>query len=208
MKNIPRTFYIFCNQLNPVTYHNLRYAKSFSSAGFTQAGFDEISRQRYQDGTATYLPFAKAEPTIQTMSPYLLTAMNEYRVEYDAEQVRLRYFPKLPSRLSAVFAFGTMESCREVSEKWSWNLNSVKRFELVPHELNRVTKANMEVVSLARGAYKSASWDVSQIESIWRHYWSGQAELQLDIPARQGREVTASGIIWEYLIEGQVRLID
>lgn len=207
MKDIPETFYIFCNTLNLVTYHNLKYGKSFSSAGFVEAHLNEESKKRYLDGTATYLPYERTQPSVNTVSPFMLTAMNEYRIEHDAEHVRIKYFPKLPSRMSAVYAFGDMETCREVSNKWGWSLESVKEFKLVPNELNRVIKVNMEVVSLARGVYKGASWSLEDIENIWKHYWSGNGNLSLDIPEKEFRKVVSSGITWEYLIEGHLKLL-
>lgn len=206
MKDIPESFYIFCDTLNLVTYHNLKYGKSFSSAGFVEAHLNEESRKRYLDGTATYLTYERTKPSVQTVSPFMLTAMNEYRIEHDAEHVRLKYFPQSPSRMSAIYAFGDLDTCQEVSDKYGWNLESVKQFKLVPNELNRVTKVNMEVVSLARGTYKGASWNIDDIENIWKHYWVGNGDITLDIPEKESRKTLSSGVIWEYLIEGQLEL--
>lgn len=207
MRDIPKIFYIFCDTHNLVTYHNLKYGKSFSSAGFVEAHFNEDSKKRYLEGTATYLPYERTQPSVNTISPFMLTAMNEYRIEHDAEHVRLKYFPQLPSRLSAVYAFGDIDTCREVSDKWGWDLSSVKQFELVPNELNRVVRVNMEVVSLARGVYKGATWGIEEIENIWKHYWSGNDNLSPEIPDKESRRIVSSGVIWEYLIEGQLKLV-
>jgi hypothetical protein len=130
-------------------------------------------------------------------------------VEYDAEQTRLRCNPILPSRLSAIYAFGDYESCKQVSVKYpGWSLAEVERFRLLPHLSNRVVRVNMEIVSLARVAYRSASWTAAQIEGFWRSYWSGGGSISVELPVDGVHfERCDSGEIWEYLIEGALERI-
>lgn len=45
------------------------------------------------------------------------------------------------------------------------------------------------------------------MEDIWAHYWSGADNLSIEIPdLRQGQawHKLDSGVLWEWLIEGQV----
>jgi hypothetical protein len=62
----------------------------------------------------------------------------------------------------------------------------------------------MELVSLARYAYRRAMLDAATIEHLWRAYWSGADEYAMDLPsvnARQ-REICRAGTTWEWIIDG------
>lgn len=207
-EEIPSEFYIFVSTLNPITAHNLWVSKSFFSGAFSSLEFSGI-REKYINGTIKYLPYAPCKMDEIAISPYCITAINDYRIEYDVETCRERNYSKYPSRLSAVYAFGDYKTCEIVSRKYGWELNTVKRFKLLNHPLNRVVKVNMEHVSLARHAYKVSMINTEGIEHIWRQYWSGRGNIQMELPAEDfSRKVYESGLIWEYLIEGRVHLIE
>lgn len=212
----PRYYYIFCNLLNPLTLHNLRFTKGFASAG---AGSWAISKmqegdtfwQSYEDGTANYLPFQPSERTpkqAKAISPFQINVTAEYRVEHDAELYRHANKPLFPSRFSAIYAFGDWESCQAVADKYGWDLQSVRVFKLEPAPFNRVCKVNMEVVSLARDAYRTASFSAEEINKIWHHYWNGGGDMQLEYMKGNTRNTVSTGVIWEYLIEGRVNKVD
>lgn len=203
-EEIPSEFFIFVNKLNPMTYHNFNLIGQFNSGAFATASFGPEYLQKYLRGSFRYLPYEPVPMDAVALSPYFLTAINDYRIEYDAEAYRERYFPLYPSRLSAIYAFGDAVTCAEVSRKHGWPLAEVHRFELVDNPLNRVAKANMEIVSLARHAFKVSAFQDSEL--LWASYWSstGNITLELPTPDCQRRECD-SGIIWEYLIEGTVR---
>ncbi len=203
----PEIFFIFVNRLNPITCHNLKFTKCFHSAAFTNCLMDSDFLQKYQDGTAKYLPFIPNGLDVKIFSPYMLSAINDYRVEYDCEVYRKHHYPLFPSRLSSIFAFGDYESCKKVSEKYKWNLQEVKKFRLIKHELNRVVKANMEHISLARHAYKIST--IQSAHELWKSYWDGDSEFSLELPTHDfKRQIISSGLIWEYLIEGKVELYE
>jgi hypothetical protein len=214
-EEMPKKFYIFCNLLNLQTAHNLRYTGGFASAGAGYAGvskavLDGKFEQAYLDGTAEYLPYSmnRSDSLSKVLSPFLLNVTNEYRVEFDAETYRIAHTPLLPSRLSAIYAFGDWDSCKRVSEAYGWNLDTVSLFALEPGPYNRIVKVNMEVVTLARNVYPFTTFMTANIESIWGHYWRGDANLTLEVPSLTGRKIEKSGIIWEYLIEGRVNRVD
>ncbi|PCI43871.1 MAG: hypothetical protein COB41_06065, partial [Proteobacteria bacterium] len=140
------------------------------------------------------------------LSPYLLSAINDYRIEYDAEIYREENHPLYPSRLSALYAFGSIETCRLVSEKYGWPLDAVQQFRLKDWPLTRIAKVNMEHVSLARRAYKISM--MQDIDRLWGGYWTGFDEIILELPSSNfERKQYNSGVIWEYLIEGVVECI-
>ena len=205
-EDIPAEFFIFVNQLNPQTEHNLKITKSFASAAATTASFSEDDFRRYLSGSLSFLPYHAARLEGVALSPYFMSAINDYRIEYDADFVRGQTNRLYPSRLSAVYAFGDYASCEEVSRKYRWPLKQVQKFKLKPWPFTRVVKVNMEVVSLLRRAYRVSS--VQDPGSLWHHYWSGGGNLQLELPgAGFKRESYDSGVIWEYLIDGAVELI-
>lgn len=207
---IPIYYYIFINSSLPVTHANLSITKTFASSAYTEAKMDASFKEKYLAGAVDYLPFIPNQGRdLRSFSPFCLNVMNDYRVEYDAELVRRRFFPLAPSRLSAVYAFADYETCQRVSEKYGWSLGSVHRFALIWNELVRVLRVNMEIVSLARKAYSISSLSDDTVKTIWKHYWSGSADIDMELPTADfKREVFSSGVIWEYLIEGQLVRID
>jgi hypothetical protein len=205
----PKEFFIFCNRYRPITAHNLTFPKTFVSAAYSYCSSKEFSR-KYEDGTATYLPFLPAENDCKIISPYLTTAMNNYRIEYDAEICRKMYYPKYPSRISAIFAFGDLDTCKKVYEKYpnnGWDLSTIKKFTLIDSPFTRVIKVNMEIVSLARYAYLISYSPENDLDTLWKHYWSGGGNIQMELPdVTVQRKKYESGEIFEYLIEGSVVL--
>jgi len=208
-ENVPNEFYIFVNKLNPLTSHNFNLTGVFSSGAFGSLDMNPEFLSKYQKGSANYLPYEPCEMDSMALSPYFLNVINDYRVEYDAEIFRKRYYQFFPSRLSAIYAFGNIESCQAVNKKHgdSWSLNSVKRFRLLDNPLNRVVRVNMEHVSLLRHAYRVSA--LQDIDSLWRGYWSGFGNIVLELPTIGfQRKQCESGVIWEYLIEGCVQHLD
>ncbi|MDI3324741.1 hypothetical protein QKW35_10170 [Pontibacterium granulatum] len=201
-EDAPDTFYIFVNQLNPITEHNFKHTKTFSSGAVASCMNEDFAR-KFVDGTARYLPYEPCEFDNLAVSPYCLTAINDYRIEYDAEVYREKHHPLYPSRLSALYAFGSMEMCQLVSQRYGWQLDSVHKFRLKDWPLTRIAKVNMEHVSLARHAYKVSM--MQDIDRLWGGYWSGFDEIILELPSHDfTRKQYSSGVIWEYLIEGVV----
>jgi len=207
-------FFVFANTSNVTCWHNLRFTKSITSSGFATAAIDPAFRDAYARGTVNYAPFVpNSGRTSGFVSLFTINAKSMYEVEYDAEYVRYHEFPLLPSRLSAVYAFGREEDCRKAHELYGWSLTDLRRFRLVrDNPFTRVHRANMELVSLMRFAYPNASWSREERDAIWRHYWSGGGSFKVEIPVIRddspGRQWFKSGEIWEYLIEGRLELID
>jgi len=204
-EDAPNEFYIFVNQFNPMTEHNFKFTKTFTS-GAVNSCLDEDFVKKYIEGSARYLPYEPCQSDNISPSPYLLSAINDYRIEYDAEVYREKNHPLYPSRLSALYAFGNIETCELVSEKYGWPLNTVHKFRLKEWPLTRIAKVNMEHVSLARHAYKVSM--MQDIDRLWAGYWAGFDEIILNLPSNNfERKQFNSGIIWEYLIEGIVECI-
>jgi hypothetical protein len=203
---IPDVFYIFVNQLKFITAHNFQKTGKFSSAAFSSLS-DENFLQKFMQGSVRYLPYEPCKMDQLAISPFFLSAINDYRIEYDAEVFREKHAKLLPSRLSALYAFGDYESCQLVNQKYEWDLSTVRKFRLLPNPLNRVAKVNMEHVSLARYAYRATPME--HTDELWLSYWSGEAKCGARVPVPNYKINTIeSGTIWEYLIEGIVEHID
>lgn len=205
-EEIPEEFYVFVNFASPIAAINYR-AGAYTSAACSM-WLNEETLARYLDGSLNYLPFAPCERDSIAVSPYCLTAINSYRIEYDAEIYRKKHFPLYPSRLSATYAFGDEETCHQVSQIYGWDIRTVRKFKLLDHPLNRVAKVNMEHVSLAQLAYKIAS--MQDVDSLWHAYWTGIGNIQIELPDGPdfSRNVRDSGVIWEYLVEGCLKPIE
>ncbi|MGD0238011.1 MAG: hypothetical protein ABSC55_26200 [Syntrophorhabdales bacterium] len=205
-EEVPSEFFIFVSQLNPMTYHNFNLIGQFSSGAFSSASLGPEYLQKYLKGEFRYLPYEPVQMDAMMLSPYFLTAINDYRIEYDAEFYRRKFYPFYPLRLSAIYAFGDYDSCVRVNRKYGWSLTEAYRFKLLDHPLNRVVKVNMEHVSLARHAYKVSM--LQDIDKLWAGYWSGFDNLVLELPASgYQRKTYESGVVWEYLIEGAVQKV-
>jgi hypothetical protein len=209
---IPDVFYVFVNMLDPRCFHNVTATKRLTSAAMESASLSRSFRAKYLDGSADYFPFVHSKPDCVTISAFCRSAVNDYVVEYQAELVRRKFFPLLPSRFSAVFAFGDRETCEAADAKYHWGLDSVREFRLQRDSLTRICRVNMEIISLMRGAGRRAFFNEKETESVSSHYWRGGGSLAAEVPAvENGKEVRKtypSGVIWEYLIEGALELID
>lgn len=203
----PSEFYIFCNFQNPITYNNVEKIGVINSSGITAASIDEQMLRGYLSGDADYLPFIPNPNMSPAISMYQLGIMNPYRAEYNAEINRKEKFKMYPSRLSSMYAFADYETCEKVSEKYHWDISTVRKFELQEHPLTRIAKVNMEVISLVRLAYGISSFNSDN--EVWQHYWTGQGNLELQLPGRNFEpQRYESGVIWEYLIEGSLKKVD
>ncbi len=206
MADLPERFHIFVDQARPEAYLTYRHTRTFTSR-FGQLLQSEDGRRALDTGQVDPLPFIPNPRMYGFLSPFTVSAMNEYRVEYDAEQARRVHFPTHPSRLSAVFAFDSADACEEVSRRYGWPLDSVRSFRLAEGVEHRVVRLNMSVISLLRAVYPVAMWTPEVLDPIWRHYWSGAGNLELEYPdLRHGQnwQRSESGVLWEWLIEGQV----
>lgn len=211
--SIPEVFYVFTNTNNWLTKHNLTFTKGFTSGSIGEILASKDLQKKYFDGTINYYQYIPNEaPDLHGLSAYSMSATTEYRIEYNCEGHRKTCKDTIlfPSRLSALYAFGDYETCVKVNEKYpGWNLGSVRKFKLLDMPLTRVAKVNMEIVSLMRDAERRGSWPNEEQVKIWHHYWMGDGNLDLEVPADgKNFEKVSSGVIWEYLIEGRVELVE
>ena len=207
----PTLYYVFLDMANLACHQNIRATKSIVSAGFGSANAEPSFRDDYLSGSADYFPFVPNQNLKpQFTTSFNLAATSLYTLEYNAERTRRELFPLAPSRLSAVFGFVTEDDCSRASSLYGWDLSSVRRFRLIPHDLNRVARVNMEIVSLMRFIQSRTRFDDAQMRAVWSHYWNGGGSFDVELPVmRNGSffpQTIYAGAIWEYLIEGRLEL--
>jgi hypothetical protein len=212
-ENLPEYFYVFVDLDNIITNHNLNTTKCLSSSVIGGLSFPEIFNS-YMNGTIDYLPFIpNPNAARKPMSMFQNTITSDYRTEYNCEIFRKHYFPFFPSRLSAIYAFGDYESCKKASKMYHgsydyWNSNNIKKFKLEDNPFNRIVKVHMEIVSWERAANRISSLDHNTEEQIWLAYWNGETNCTFELPTIHGRERFKIDTLWEYLIEGIIKLAE
>ena len=228
---IPSTFYVFLSEYNLVSRKNIQNTNCIASSAFFEAisetdkSFANTHLKKtissfnpnynkpknftndYLTGDIDYLPLIPNPNTnlgLNSLFSRSITAL--YNTEYNAEMHRKYRHQTYPSRLSCVYAFGDYKSCIEANKKYGWDLSSVKEFKLIPHKYNKVAKVNMEIISLERMAQGQSFLDSQSIFNIWNLYWTGGGNLKLELPTLSSKKEYESEILWEYLIEGTLKL--
>lgn len=210
---LPEPLYVYVDGSNPIVHHNVFTMKRLFSPAVL-CWEDPEQARRYQANEIDWLPFVPNERVgpddcANGVSFFALGLTAQYRVEYNAELARRHAYPQSPSRLSAIYAFGDEQSYMRANALYGWPLGSLHRFRLIPHPLTRWTRVNMEIVSLSRRTSTTSYRDPVTEHQVWDAYWSGAGSIDLEIPQRLGgRQVVSSGVIWEYLIDGVLELID
>ena len=208
-EEFPEYFYIFLNYngiLGDANWNNLNLTRRIDS-GLINNIYNEQFLLDYLSGTQDYLPFIPNAKCPKSPTSFVLNIVSYYSLEYNLELYRKNNVGKYPSRLSAIFAFGDYETCIKVSKKHKWPLSEVRRFKLKDLERNnnliRVSKHNMEIVSLMRGLDCRFFSGVNQ-NKIYEQYWNGNGNLKI---IQNGKEYE-TGEIFEYLIEGVLELVE
>jgi hypothetical protein len=210
MVELPAEFFIFVDRTSLATRNNYELTGGFTSRCAALIATPDGARQ-YDAGEIDLLPFKLNPDQYPFLSPFVLRLITEQWIEYEAERLRRSLCPSAPSRMSAVYAFGDPDTCVEVAAKYGWDLRTVRRFRPLTEFPLRAIRVNMEIISLMRGIYRLASWDVEASEYIWSQYWLGGADLELETPGTDGfgtRRTWNSGVIWEWLIEGRLATVD
>jgi hypothetical protein len=207
---VPDELFIFVDRTSMLTRHQYELIGGFVSRCAELLATDE-GQCRYDSGEIDLLPFKLNPEQYPNVSPFVVKLMTEQWIEYEAERIRRQLYPSVPSRLSAIYAFGDAESCVAVARKYGWDLSTVRRFMPAPTRPMRAVRVNMEVVSLMRTTRRLASWEAEDADAIWSHYWRGDGDLQIQTPDTEtlgATRVWESGVTWEWLIEGRLEAVD
>jgi hypothetical protein len=68
----------------------------------------------------------------------------------------------------------------------------------------------MHVISLMRLGERVGSMDEETQHQVWTHYWDGSGDFALELPTGPNfaRETHDYGVVWEYLIEGRLDVLE
>jgi len=207
---MPECFFVFVNMNNPITKQNIQATHGITSGSIGEIFASEKLQDKYENGTIDYTPYIpNGSVDIHGLSMHSVNSGSSYRIEYNCELYRRQHEKtKLyPSRMSCIYAFSDYKSCVDAANKYHWDINSVKEFMLVKLPYTRVAKVNMEVISLIRGSEPIATINPEEQEKIWGHYWSGGGNMSI-ARSTEYEELSNSGVIWEYLVEGRLELIE
>lgn len=206
-----RSFWVVVDPELPIATHNRDTVGVYTSAAFSYMSVDAEFRQKYEAGDVDYFFWRmNSERDCLAMSPFELTVTAPYAVEHNAEVYRNQHCPFKPSRLSALFAFETKRAAMKASVGSGRGRENVVEAELVEHSLNRLHRGNMDIITMMRQAARVASLAPAFHERVWEHYWSGtENPLEIDLPIARSphRRKTTVSTTWEWLIDGQLRLV-
>lgn len=203
-EKIPNIFYIFLDFGGFIGKSNsLNLEQKIVSSGIRNIQYDNFSIKDFVEGNINYLPFTRTNLTFNSPSTFMINTINNYNIEYNLELYRFNYYKQFPSRLSGIYAFGDYKSCELAAQKYKWNLKTVKRFKLNDSNIIKVTKHNMEIISLLRHIRLSAVSKENQ-EYFYNQYLLGNGNVQVEATnsAQSFPTILNSGVIYEYLIEG------
>ena len=211
----PDEFFVFVTTKHPVVLWNVDRMKNIYSAAAAAYATDESFRQGYDAGEDEWLPFIPNPSYSGPLSWQTLRTTTNYRVEYHAETVRRRGFRTAPSRLSAVFAWGSLEEAREAASQpgGRYKGKPLKRCLLRGPPL-RALRANSNVIPLARSLEAEGALTPELVESIWSTYWSGSGERvgfnavsSSDLTSRQDNW-SRDDPLWEWLLDASLDVIE
>lgn len=230
----PEEYYVFVNMNNAITKNNIEKTQCICSGAFfqyiekadktfadkylkgsitayslSQKGVDNFT-EKFLNGELDYLPFNYNQNCdVNFVSMFTNSISSLYTIEYNCEISRRYFYQNNPSRLSSCYAFADYESCIKVNNLYGWNLNNVRKFKLLNHEANKVSKVNMEIISLARSANDISYSHEDTQKQLWKSYWEGFGSISMELPTiNGGRQIIESGCLWEYLVEGILMLVE
>lgn len=159
------------------------------------------------DPIASLIPFIPNPDYYGVVGHFQHCVAVNYEIEYNFEMVRLRYYPSLPSRFSALFLFDDLADANEAGRRYSFLKTSdlMKVRPLHPHILCSYSRHDMEAISILRytqadtGILSPEDWD-----PVARSYWSGEAFPGI---VHQG-QTTKTEPIWEILYDGALTFVD
>lgn len=135
---------------------------------------------------------------------YIKISLPFYIIETEKllEAHRQENFPEFPSRLACFFIFGNIEDAKRYRDVYHKGKDN-KIFKIqISTNTYKVTKHNMEYVSVLRTTYNSDIFTpIIQNENLLHKYWKGEAQ-DFDYSKYNNN----NGVIkplFEYLIEGE-----
>jgi hypothetical protein len=212
---LPDEFFVFVTSQSPHVVWNIERIKNISSVAVAAYATDESLRQRYDAGEDEWLPFIPNPSYPGFQSSQTMRTTTNYRAEYHAECVRRRWFKHAPSRLSAVFAWGSLDEAREAASRPNsrYRGRRLKRCVLRAPPL-RTLRANSEIIPLARRLESTGASTPELIESIWSTYWSGSGDQVGFNTVSSSNLIDREDVwsrdepLWEWLLDASLDVVD
>jgi hypothetical protein len=210
---LPTEFFVFITTDDLMVRWNVEILRSIDSAAVAAYASPEF-RLRYDAGEDVWLPFVPNPNPPNFLGSQSHRAATNYRAEYNAECVRMRQFRQAPSRLSAIFAWGSLDEAREAlaRNRGRYKSRPLKRCVLAAPPL-RAIRVNSEVVPIARRMEAMNASTAELIHDVWGTYWSSSSR-QVGFNAITGFDplkrkdiLTRAEPLWEWLLDGSLRIV-
>jgi hypothetical protein len=150
----------------------------------------------------TYLPFVHNPDYRGALTPYQVNVSKWYSVEVTLEEVRREHFAHLPSRLSVIYVFHSLEEAQKAHPQYS-QFRDRELVRLRPTHcdiLCSYSRHDMRWVDLLR----EYDFTGSDLAYAVRSYWEGRA---CKGPVFHGQMVNADPL-WETLYDGALQFVD
>lgn len=213
--DVPRGFYVFLDYGqgvgDAVNANNFAITNCLIATGLSDV-LIEGKRNYYLEGEIVYPPFAErcgGERQASQLSSFALLHQDDY-LERRLEEKRYETYPRYPSRLACVFAFGDLTACHRAAERHGWDMGSVKQFHLLDlgefNKFVRISRHNMDIISLLRSC-DPAQMQSREFDMALKAYWEGEGELPRSVLAALDLDGTIpKDPIYEYLVVGALEL--
>lgn len=210
--DLPTDFFVFVTSTDPIIEWNMSLG-SISSAGLARATAGGVEARQYLEQKDRWFPWIPNPDFKSFVSFQMVRVLSGWRVEYNAERVRVAEFPHLPSRLACLYAWGSLDDAKRANQIARGRYRgTLKRCRLASPPL-RVARCNSAVVAFARHAEEGNFFSEESANSTWRTYWSGSGEaLEISRPniMRPGgpphRIPMPAEPLWEWLIDGKLHI--
>ncbi|MDD5070595.1 MAG: hypothetical protein PHV17_07670 [Candidatus Omnitrophica bacterium] len=213
----PTDFFIYSRY----DFDNIASDRVIRSGVFDNLNYPDIV-QAYNNGSLDYRGYQNdyIMTGLRNVSPVVERRVRYFERDEDLLEIyRKQISPLLPSRVSCIFAFSLYDTCKHVADYYDWHDGRICRYNLIDHNLNRVSRHNINIVNTYRELLIWAkdrnlldSFN-NQYASLCRHYWMGIGRIDFEsFPSDNGRVYAdippKCTQVWEYLIEGQLKLIE
>lgn len=208
---VPSAFYVYVDTANVLANHNVGLLDRIPSTTLSVVATDPQLWDTYLRGDLDYRPFIDGpnglEPNPQAtgaLSAHTISSLERgsYTLELVGERVRSQCARQAPSRLSAVYAFGDLESSRAAGKAHGWDQSEVTEFKLQAIPGTKVWRVNMEIVSVLDGLAEGGELDTRTTRKLWSAYWEGSDGKGV---LSKNQQPLVERVIWEFLIEGTLQ---
>lgn len=209
---VPSEFFVVLTRdIHPAARHNINLGW-LMSAGAALAEADPVTYLEQRDRWLPWVPNAEFATFVGFHSQRITS---EIRAEYHAELIRIEEFSSLPSRMACVYAWASLDDAQAARERMGGRFQG-EIVRCIPDIVLRAARCNSSLFNFAVRAERGGFFtDEEAIKSVWRAYYGGSSENLvferqniLDPQGEPERVGMSADPLWEWLIDGRLRIVD